>query len=216
MFVPALDGSSSTEIGHRNYQHPARDNTKFGAWLDNFSAWLIYLSVHMLIRDPSLWHRFGGGDECILFRSVDLQKPLESRLFYALQSHPNEEIRKDSWLLRYLLSLGVEEVPALGTPIPFEIKINWVNRRKTPFGLLEATEPASDKEANKNKELENSQSSSVKKTSKTNIKPMIQSVAGAFIFAYLFGSVLFHSGDNHDSTKVPVKAAEQKQASNLK
>ncbi len=141
MFVPALKGEKSVEVGHRNYQHPGRDHTIFGANLDNFSAWLIYLSVQISMLDPSLWQRFSGGDECILFRAADLQNPLQSQLFYALQSHPNGTIKKNSWILRYLLSLPVEEIPALDSEIVIEMKRNAINKHLTPFGLLEASNP---------------------------------------------------------------------------
>ncbi len=141
MFVPALRGQEGLEIGHRNYQHPGRDHTTFGAYLDNFSAWLIYLSVNMLTLDPSLWQRFNGGDECILFRAADLIAPLESELFYELQSHPLEDVRNSSWKIRYLLSLAIDELPPLDTD--FELRLEFCKkdstRRTTPFGLPEVS-----------------------------------------------------------------------------
>jgi serine/threonine protein kinase len=38
MYVPALAGRGSHEVGHRNYQHPRRTEHHFGANVDNFSA----------------------------------------------------------------------------------------------------------------------------------------------------------------------------------
>ncbi|HEV3312597.1 MAG TPA: hypothetical protein VG815_18950, partial [Chloroflexota bacterium] len=55
MFVPALAGKSSCELGHPNYQHPARDAALFGAHMDNFSHWLMYLSLAAVAEDPDLW-----------------------------------------------------------------------------------------------------------------------------------------------------------------
>ncbi len=40
MFVPSLVGSRAAELGHRNYQHPCRDDAHFGPWLDHFSSWV--------------------------------------------------------------------------------------------------------------------------------------------------------------------------------
>src|SRR5438045_3227891 len=40
MYVSALRGFGSNELGHRNYQHPARTRDDFGDYLDNFSAWV--------------------------------------------------------------------------------------------------------------------------------------------------------------------------------
>jgi predicted unusual protein kinase regulating ubiquinone biosynthesis (AarF/ABC1/UbiB family) len=46
MFVPALDGLTSNELGHNNYQHPTRSAEHFGDYLDNFSAWTILTSIN--------------------------------------------------------------------------------------------------------------------------------------------------------------------------
>src|SRR5262249_28223604 len=45
MFVPALSGQMSNEVGHRNYQHPLRTEFDFGPYLDHFAAWVIYISL---------------------------------------------------------------------------------------------------------------------------------------------------------------------------
>src|SRR5438445_2803652 len=41
MYVPALSGRVSNEIGQPNYQHPNRTASDFGPYLDNFSGWVI-------------------------------------------------------------------------------------------------------------------------------------------------------------------------------
>ena len=117
MYVPALSAFASNELGHRNYQHPLRNARHFGAGLDNFSAWLIYLSIKMVRHDPGLWWELHGGDDCLLFRSKDFDAPLDSDLFIVLENHPSDEIRQSSRTLRYLLSLPVEQIPPLGAPI---------------------------------------------------------------------------------------------------
>lgn len=66
MYVPALAGQPSGEIGHRNYQHPDRMPDLYGSDLDNFAAWVIYGSLLALSEEPSLWQRAGGGDERLL------------------------------------------------------------------------------------------------------------------------------------------------------
>ncbi len=113
MYTQAFQGLESNEIGHRNYQHPLRNEKHFGPYLDNFSAWLIYLSVFIAGSDPHIWYDFEGGDECLLFRRQDLEKPLQSELFHVLEHHFNPQIREASRILRYLLSLKPEEVPGL-------------------------------------------------------------------------------------------------------
>ena len=117
MFVPSLAGRQSNELGHRNYQHPQRAEVHFASYLDNFSAWLIYLSVKMIKLDPGLWWELRGGDDCLLFRAADLEDPFESDAFYILESHPTDEIRESSRLLRYLRSCRIEDVPPLGEAV---------------------------------------------------------------------------------------------------
>ncbi|MGH9900665.1 MAG: hypothetical protein ACRD68_02380, partial [Pyrinomonadaceae bacterium] len=55
MYVPALAGSQSSEVGHQHYQHPARDARFFSPAIDNFSALVVYLSLAALAERPSLW-----------------------------------------------------------------------------------------------------------------------------------------------------------------
>ena len=38
MYVPALEGRESAEVGHRNYQHPDRTEDDFGPHLDRFAG----------------------------------------------------------------------------------------------------------------------------------------------------------------------------------
>jgi predicted Ser/Thr protein kinase len=117
MYVPEFKGMPATELGHRNYQHPQRNSTHFGPYLDNFSAWLIYISVLISGCDPHIWHDFEGGDECLLFRRQDLDDPMSSELFHVLEHHHNPQIRESSRTLRYLLTLSPENVPGLEAPV---------------------------------------------------------------------------------------------------
>jgi len=42
MYVPALEGRASAEVGHRNYQHPDRTDADFGPALDRFAGLVVY------------------------------------------------------------------------------------------------------------------------------------------------------------------------------
>jgi tRNA A-37 threonylcarbamoyl transferase component Bud32 len=112
MFVPALSGMQSNELGHINYQSPHRSSRHFAAYLDNFSAWSILTSIECLIQDSTLWEWLGAGDECLLFRKVDYVNPIVSRSFATLEGHLNENIRKATKLFRAILEYPVEQVPA--------------------------------------------------------------------------------------------------------
>ena len=112
-YVPALQGKQSGELGHPNYQHPGRNKLDFGPYLDNFSAWLIDLSLVCLIEDPKLWHEFNGGDECLLFRKIDLLAAEKSPVFSALLKHKSGLIRSSASLVLEFLKLKPENVPPL-------------------------------------------------------------------------------------------------------
>ncbi len=113
MFVPALRGWQSNELGHRNYQHPARNATHFDPSLDNFSAWLIYCSLICLAIDPLLWDELDGGDECLLFRQDDFRDVGNSRAFSIMLYHQSPVVRECAdWLAR-LSEMPPDKVPYL-------------------------------------------------------------------------------------------------------
>lgn len=112
-YVPALEGKGSKELGHANYQHPARSSRHYGSYLDNFSACLIDCSLICLIEDPQLWHLYQGGDECLLFRRQDLCDPDNSQLFQSLLKHESFKIRSAMERLIRYLKLEPEQVPPL-------------------------------------------------------------------------------------------------------
>ncbi len=83
MWVPALQGRNSTEVGHRNYQHPDRSTADFGPHLDHFSGLVIYTALEALRLDPDLWHRYDTGEN-LLFTASDFYHPDKSALFEEL------------------------------------------------------------------------------------------------------------------------------------
>lgn len=115
MYVPALAGSLSNELGHRNYQHPKRNERTFGPYLDNFSAWIIHTSLQAMAIDPSLYQRLGAGEDCLLFRHDDFVNPLNSCAFNVLEKHAHEEVRQAARFIRWQLERPPEQVPALDT-----------------------------------------------------------------------------------------------------
>jgi len=113
MFVPSLQGWISNELGQRNYQHPARNRNHFCPYLDNFAAWVIYLSLRCLAIDPTLWHQTKAGDDCLLFRQADFQHPKQSHTFRMLAHHPSVEIRKGISMFESMLSASPEKLPGI-------------------------------------------------------------------------------------------------------
>jgi TPR repeat protein len=153
MFVPALAGRPSHEKGHENYQHPLRE-TDFGPGLDNFSAWVILLSILAVAYEPQLWARFKGGDECLLFRKRDFLEPDRSALIQALLNSPEQRIQSLASLFRTLIYLPPNQVPSLdgqfvpaATPpqVASNAKASWITDhlpREAP--RLAAAAPVAD------------------------------------------------------------------------
>lgn len=75
MYVPALQGWKSNELGHRNYQHPKRDATHFGPYLDTFAKWSINVSLLALTENPAFYASCNSGIDCLLLRRSDYEDP---------------------------------------------------------------------------------------------------------------------------------------------
>ncbi|HET8887796.1 MAG TPA: hypothetical protein VFQ41_02760 [Candidatus Angelobacter sp.] len=118
MFVPALRGKLSAEAGQPNYQLPTRGITDFGPYLDNFSAWVILISIVAAARNPNLWTTFKGGDDCLLFRRHDFEAPDQSPLFKSLTKSQDSQVAALANLFRTFLSLTCATVPPLNLAEP--------------------------------------------------------------------------------------------------
>ncbi len=114
-FVPALRGCKSNELGHRNYQHPKRDAEYFNEKIDLFSAQIILLSLRAIASEPSLWSKLDGGDECLLFRRLDLSKPNFSKTFHLLEIQHDDSIKALAKQVRYELGQELSDLPDFGT-----------------------------------------------------------------------------------------------------
>jgi tetratricopeptide (TPR) repeat protein len=112
-YVPELAGNISHELGHSCYQHPARSFSDFNERIDNFSAWLILISILALSEDPTLWNKLDAGQDCLLFKQYDLQNPLNSKAFHTLEAHSSETVKCNARFLRSLLQNEFSEVPSL-------------------------------------------------------------------------------------------------------
>lgn len=93
MFVPGLSGFQSNELGHPNYQHPARTTSDYSNKLDRFSSLLIFTALVALQTDPTLWIEYKS-DESILFQVDDLKQPKNSRLFADLQYLRSDRLQR--------------------------------------------------------------------------------------------------------------------------
>jgi len=111
MYVPALKGQTSNEVGLPNYQHPKRTGFDFGPGLDNFSSWVIYISLLALSVDPQLWGKLQAGDDCLLFRKEDFEKPNRSKVFRALERSSNQSLQLVVTQFKSFLDLAPLQIP---------------------------------------------------------------------------------------------------------
>ena len=113
MYVPGLEGMSSHELGHRNYQHPCRTERDFEPYLDNFSTWVIYLSLLALSVEPNLWSQTRRGDEQLLFSREDFEHPESSRSLLILRRVGDPSIRSLTAVFETFTHLEISQIPPL-------------------------------------------------------------------------------------------------------
>lgn len=110
MYVPALRGHSSAEVGHRNYQHPDRTEADFGPHLDRFAGLVIYTALQACIADPALWERYDTGEN-LLLRADDFYDPAASPVVQNLSNI--EAIQSLVDATRTACLVGLEAIPTL-------------------------------------------------------------------------------------------------------
>lgn len=135
MYVPQLTGLGSNELGHRNFQHPARTGQHFGPYLDNFSAWVIDTALTCLIEDSTVFDQFKKG-EGLLFRREDFTDPDSSELFYWLESHVSPLIRSASRRFRTIIRCNPVNVPPICLAVPESAEHPLVTKAREAVAAL--------------------------------------------------------------------------------
>ena len=85
MFVTAMRGQRSRELGSVDYRHPLRTEDVFDGSIDDFSMASIALSLKAVSLKPELLDEFGAADR-LLFCAKDYQNISESECMKAIQS----------------------------------------------------------------------------------------------------------------------------------
>ena len=85
MWVPALEGQTSHETGHPDFQSPVRTARDFHGEIDLFSGAVVQIAIRALSKEPELWERYDNGDN-LLFRRQDYLNPSESCLVSELKA----------------------------------------------------------------------------------------------------------------------------------
>lgn len=112
MFVPGLKGLPSRELGQSNYQSPLRTEKHFGPYLDNFSAWLIYLSLLTIIISPDIWNRNRDDNEFLIFQKTDFLNPDFSSTIHALETINDNTLKHVTELLKVFVNMDLVDIPA--------------------------------------------------------------------------------------------------------
>ncbi|WP_241847492.1 hypothetical protein [Streptomyces sp. CB02009] len=114
MYVPGLAGLGGTERGHRNYQSPMRGNDDFGATLDRFSTWVIFLSLKAVAADPALWNRLHEPKgESLLLTEDDFKSPAGSTGLRTLLAHQDRTVSGLADQVRSLAFQPLDLLPPL-------------------------------------------------------------------------------------------------------
>lgn len=111
MYIPRFGGMQSSEIGHANFQHPARDYSWFNKDVDRFSSLVIFLALKALSIHPDLWKRYETSGEGLLFRKTDFIHPYQSTLLQEIETLAT--LRGLVYVFRKVCLAPLNKVPSL-------------------------------------------------------------------------------------------------------
>lgn len=84
MYVDEIKTLGGAELGHRNFQHPKRNEQVWNAQLDRFSFIELNLALSVLENHPEFWGQTRSDGDSILFKANDLANPSSSSLLSSL------------------------------------------------------------------------------------------------------------------------------------
>jgi formylglycine-generating enzyme required for sulfatase activity len=114
MWVPALAGNKSGEVGHPAYQHPQRlQQGIYNADVDRTAILTVACALRSLaICGRSLWKRYDNGDN-LVFREADLRNPAASALFKELWNINDPALHDLVGYLAIGLTSSFNQVPSV-------------------------------------------------------------------------------------------------------
>jgi hypothetical protein len=110
MYLPALNGMKSNEVGHAAFQHPQRSAQHFNVTIDRFSSIVIYLCLKALIYRPALWNKYHNSDN-LLIKSLDIADLSNSALINDLYTIPEMKAIVEGFI--GVCHLNFDSVPSL-------------------------------------------------------------------------------------------------------
>jgi len=84
MYVPAMKGQKSRELGSPDFRHPLRTEEDFDEHIDDFSLSTILLSLKAISLQPSLLDEYGAADR-LLFSESDYREISERKVWDAVK-----------------------------------------------------------------------------------------------------------------------------------
>ena len=91
MYVPAMKGQKSRELGSPDFRHPLRTENDFDEHIDDFPLVSILLSLKAISIDPQLLERYGARDR-LLFAKRSYYSIYESDIYNNLIKYDNDEL----------------------------------------------------------------------------------------------------------------------------
>jgi hypothetical protein len=145
MWVPALAGKRSGELGHPSYQHPQRFREEtYNIEVDRFPLLLIATALRAVkAQGKALWDKYDNGDN-LLFKEADLRAPDQSELFRELLLLGDLPTMLLTGAVREALHGGLASAPLLEAVLaevqaapapaanPVSREVVWQTGRKAP------------------------------------------------------------------------------------
>src|SRR6202795_1519326 len=125
LYVDEIRSLGSSEMGHRNFQHPDRLRARpFDSTLDRFSFIELNCALRALEADPSLWDKTRSDADGVLFRANDFDDPQSSAVFSLLFA--KSAFSQDASRFASICKAPFAKVPTLedflgGRNIPHEV-----------------------------------------------------------------------------------------------
>ena len=116
MFVPAMKGQKSREVGSPDYCHPQRNEDYFDEHIDDFSILSILLSLCVLFVKPSYLNKYGAEDR-LLFSKNDYIDIHNSDVFKIIPSIIETSTNYKSLFEKACTDLGFQLKTESLTPI---------------------------------------------------------------------------------------------------
>lgn len=111
IFVEELRALGSSELGHRNFQHPKRASNSWDGSLDRFSFICLDIAIRALESQPELWSRTHSDGDSILFKANDFADPSQSSIISHLAGR--QDFAEDAKNFAAICKSAFEKIPTL-------------------------------------------------------------------------------------------------------